>query len=525
MVEKMLAIGKNKNKTQKVFKNMVDQMLAMDKEPVIKKDPVVKKEPAVIKKEPVVKKEPVFNIPSNTPADIQQLSKEIAKLIDQKKPVTPEKLDSLIKSYSPSINNQLEKFESTAMTQTAKLDVLPFETQREQMFDCLIKEDFVNVDQKEKAEEKAEAKAKEGDEKSKPKPNSITYYHKKANPQIYLNDNCISVVNTKAIKFLLKSLDYSIKNIDVDKLITPLQVESNCWFNTFFVVFFLSDKGRKFSKALRHFMVTQKAPGSTQTIPSAKMRKTLMRFNLAIEASLVGHPIAYKLNTNSIFTSVVQSIPSQFKKIKSAMPKYKKAANPLVFYVNLMTYFKRNFGVTGIKTASIKLREPKDNLDEESQKYIVEQGYDLVFIEVYDQSSDRKYNKSKELKKPLKMSSGNMEYTLGGVIIRDTQKRHFCCACDINGKEYGFDGASFTRLSKFKWRRKLNTNAMWSFHGSVWQQAAGASVAAEDSMGEGGAKAGGAADSMGGAKKIVIGDPIMWNFMNGYQILFYYRTK
>ena len=71
------------------------------------------------------------------------------------------------------------------------------------------------------------------------------------------------------------------------------------------------------------------------------------------------------------------------------------------------------------------------------------------------------------------------------LITNDITKSHFACVLTINGTEYGFDGESLKKLNRFKWKNLLTENRNWTFKGS-------------------------------GTK---------WNFRNGYQQLFYYRTK
>ena len=75
--------------------------------------------------------------------------------------------------------------------------------------------------------------------------------------------------------------------------------------------------------------------------------------------------------------------------------------------------------------------------------------------------------------------------------MRDTKKRHFCAVLEIGGKQCGFDGASFRKLSEFNWKSLLNSDKDWTFEGSTWSGTT---------------------------------NDILWNFKNGYQILFYYRV-
>ena len=57
----------------------------------------------------------------------------------------------------------------------------------------------------------------------------------------------------KAVDLLVNNLN---KKIDCDKIIAPIQWQSNCWFNSGFMIYFVSDKGRKFNRYLREAMIT-----------------------------------------------------------------------------------------------------------------------------------------------------------------------------------------------------------------------------------------------------------------------------
>ena len=430
------------------------------------------------------KKEQPIVIPSSTPADIAELGREVSKHISQEKPISPEKMTEFIKSFSPSIHARLEQFNSSPLKgKKLTKEKPPLETQRNRMLDCLDEDALIS-------------KYQLGYNKQQEKNYEYTYLYDKQMPKIYVDGVCYPGKNLKSQKLLLKSLNESIKNVDVSKLVTPKQYASNCWFNSFFVVFFIGDKGRKFSKALRHLMITQRGPGEKTMIDSLKMRKTMFAFNLAIEASLTGNPIAYKINTNSFVVSLADSMPFMYKK---NMPKYNKASNPLDFYEKLMDYFKNVHNVKGISIGSyLNYRRSHDFTSPADIKFMTGKNSDLITIEVYDthkEDSGGDYNSSKHQNKPVKIAHDSKEYTLGAVVIRDTNRRHFCCVCDVNGKEYGFDGVSFRRLNPFEWRKLLNTNKTWTFEGSDWE---------------------------GGKDH---GKSILWNFMNGYQLLFYYRTK
>ena len=86
-----------------------------------------------------------------------------------------------------------------------------------------------------------------------------------------LNVNRFIVMNKK---FLLNNLKTS-KNINCGDIIPPKQVLSNCWFNTFFVTFFISDKGRKFFRYLRKSMITGILPNKEPIDKNMKQMRNI----------------------------------------------------------------------------------------------------------------------------------------------------------------------------------------------------------------------------------------------------------
>ena len=87
----------------------------------------------------------------------------------------------------------------------------------------------------------------------------------------------------------------------------PIQSQSNCWFNAFFVTFFVSDKGRKFFHFLRQLMIEGKQKDGSK-IPE-KICNAFALLNFGIDACLTGNKFAYELNTNSIIHELYKSIP------------------------------------------------------------------------------------------------------------------------------------------------------------------------------------------------------------------------
>ena len=114
---------------------------------------------------------------------------------------------------------------------------------------------------------------------------------------------------------------------------------------------------------------------------------------------------------------------------------------------------------------------------------------DIIVIHIHD-SESKKFKKSTEFKIP---NFESFHYKLDSVVIRDTKQQHFCCLIHMANDELAFDGESYSRLQPFKWKKLLNKKSLFTFPGSVFN----------------------------GQQN----NHIKWNFMNGYQLLFYYREK
>ena len=97
------------------------------------------------------------------------------------------------------------------------------------------------------------------------------------------NPYCVNYNDKKVTQLLLKNLKYS-KHLKVSRLIPPRQIMSNCWFNTMFVVFFFSDKGRKFFRFFRELMIIGKKANG-EKIPE-EIHKIFFVLNLFIDCLL-----------------------------------------------------------------------------------------------------------------------------------------------------------------------------------------------------------------------------------------------
>ena len=294
---------------------------------------------------------------------------------------------------------------------------------------------------------------------------------------------CVDRNDPRAQKVLLDNLKSS-GNIDCKSIVAPVQLRANCWFNTMFTCFFISDKGRKFFRFFRQLMIEGKVTGGTPINPQT-LSDTFFLLNASIEASYNQlhdegvKNLALAMDTNNIITRIYNSIPKNYR--SDVVLDVDLPNNPLDYYDAIMNY------LGGAKTRFLRVNY-KYYLGLVSGKNNVNADADCYCVEIYDDQT-----MGGEGERQLSFTTANgIKYVLDSVIIRDVDKYHFCAVITCGGVEYGYDGASMSRLNKFNWKRYLNKNKDWTFEGSNFN---------ED-------------------KKT----PILWNFTKSYQILFYYRA-
>jgi hypothetical protein len=295
--------------------------------------------------------------------------------------------------------------------------------------------------------------------------------------KINVRGKCYNYYERQSIQFLLKNLAAN-KHINVKKIITPIQSQANCWFNTMFVTFFVSDKGRKFFHFLRQLMIEGKQKDGS-IIPS-NLTNAFSLLNFAIEACLTGNKYAYELNTNSIIHDIYQNIPSSYKKQHSIIVDVDNAGNPLEYYKSIINYLNNN---------SILLMLVEDSDSSWREKIIhMTRGTThlphIIVLEVYDDKAGT-FNE-----KPRSFTVNEAKYVLDSSVVRDTTGQHFSATITCEGQQMGYDGMSFHRLVPLTWKDKLNKDFTWEFEGS---------------------------DNTDGT-------PLRWNYMKSYQLLMYYRS-
>jgi len=296
--------------------------------------------------------------------------------------------------------------------------------------------------------------------------------------QIGIKNKCYNYYSREAKKFLLQNLAAD-KHIDPKKIIPPIQSHSNCWFNAFFVTFFVSDKGRKFFHFLRQLMIEGNQQDGT-VIPE-KLRDAFALLNFGIDACLTGNEFAYKLNTNSIIHLLYNGISSSYREKYPYIVNVDEAGNPLLYYMSIINYLNNN------SIQILFIREAKNNWKDKLVEIMPNHTHlpHIIVLEVYEDDA-------KEFdKKPVSFTVNSGKYEIDSAVVRDISGQHFCATLTCEKKEYGYDGMSFHRLVTLDWKHKMNSNISWQFEGT----------------------------------KDYDGTSLEWNFMRSYQLLLYYRVK
>jgi len=360
-------------------------------------------------------------IPTSTPLNIRKVSNKIARKL-------------VSGSYAPTINQELVTLKS-----------IP----RKELLDCNMEAAF---------------KLKE--------PLQIGV------PGAVFGKKCYNYYTPEAQQFLLRNLAAD-KHINPKKIVPPIQLQSNCWFNTMFVTFFVSDKGRKFFHFLRQLMIEGKQQDGS-VIPD-KLRDAFALLNFGVDACLTGNEYAYKLNTNSIIHQIYKSMPQSYIQKYPYIVDVDQAGNPLLYYISIINY---------LNNSSIQILFIRDaNIDWKNKvvENVPKMGHlpHIIVLEVYDEVAGE-FNK-----KPVSFTVNEGKYEIDSAVIRDVSKQHFCATLTCEGKEMGYDGMSFHRLVSLDWKHKMNSNINWQFEGT----------------------------------KDYDGTPLEWNFMKSYQLLIYYRVQ
>jgi hypothetical protein len=295
-------------------------------------------------------------------------------------------------------------------------------------------------------------------------------------PGFIWGKTCYPYYSQIAKQYLLNNL-VSSKHIDVNNVIPPKQMQANCWFNSLFVMFFISDKGRKFFHFFRYLMIMGSLPKGIEM--PRKLKEAFALLNFGIDSCINGNKFAYELNTNAVIKKIYDFFPKDVLNKNPYITDVGEAGNPIKYYISIINYLNSSPLLLTLlnNTTNRWMSELKSKIYE-NKKYP-----HIVVLEIYKENAS--------IKKPERFNINEVEYVLDSAAVIDISKRHFCALITIEKVQYGFDGVSFEPIKRMEWKNKINRNINWEFPGTI-----------------------------GPDKKI-----LKWNFQKSYQMLIYYRNK
>ncbi len=305
---------------------------------------------------------------------------------------------------------------------------------------------------------------------------------------------CYPFAHPVAKKYLLKALAAN-KHMNPNHFVPPRQNDHNCWFNTMFVCFFVSDKGRKFFHAFRQMMIEGERvvrANVRERIEPASLREAFAVLNICVEASLTNNDVAQTLNTNRIIERIYVSLRDKVPPNESLYNVGEKG-NPLFYFDTIVRYLRLQY----VEMEHVLYRNQNDETFLHAVHHVLQQRAadsnakpaHVVAVRVADAASAHA-NKPMTLR--TKHRGKDVVYQLDSAILRNTPANggnHFAALFTCNGKEMAYDGSAVQRLEPMEWKRRLNADEAW-----------------------------GIGDRGHVSRKL-------YNFRNGYSILLYYRVK
>jgi hypothetical protein len=284
------------------------------------------------------------------------------------------------------------------------------------------------------------------------------------NQQIRINKGskmeCVDWESEAAQAAMLRNLKR--KHIDFGKVIAPAQIEENCWFNCYFMCFFISDKGRKFFRYLRQEMITGKYPSNKEHKKVATLRWPLFLLNYYIESSLLGRDdpenFAEQMNTNTLIREIGDILSRVNKNV--IMPG--KLGNPLNYYNMLTNYLTQT--TIYLIPASPKLLKKK-KMEKVIMKDLAQRGRVAQILAVVIAAGKNKGDF--ESTKTYMVGGKTYKYSLDSAMIFSSDRKQWCALITGDGKGYASDGSSFSRLTPYEWKSKINSDEEFSFEGST----------------------------------------------------------
>lgn len=305
-----------------------------------------------------------------------------------------------------------------------------------------------------------------------------------------MRKRCVYFTHPMAQKMMLDNLATQ-RDVDCGLIIAPIQAQANCWFNTMFVTFFISDMGRKFFQYFRAMMILGvKAPlidfgkdGATLdavkfvkeslgTWPSHlklpnELHRAFFLLNYAIEACITGNDVALSLNTNVIILEIHDAITKRVgsmeaKRLNISKPGLDQLGDPWLYYTSIMNYLSDNT----IRFWEIEMTEDNgddfdfygDIVDRLSDKE-VEKIPHMIYVQLIQSMKNNIHTNGVSIPRVINATLDDglrVSYELDSGLLNDNNRNeHVTCVLTCNGKGYAYDGQSFTRLVSCDWKNDL----------------------------------------------------------------------
>jgi hypothetical protein len=238
----------------------------------------------------------------------------------------------------------------------------------------------------------------------------------------FIKEECVSRNSYYGMIQELRNLHFSQNSLfDDDNNNIPIQKNNNCWFNTFIIAVFLSDKGREYSKYLRYLMIRGI---DYKKNPLEKEFKIAMKeLNTLIDTKFIGDGanVITKLNKSGYDTK---------------LGGFSDPADTLNYIVDKFNWNNKQPYYTVVLPELGNV----NNNDE------------LIMLQLQPISNEVNTIM-------LEISFNDNTYVLDCIMIFGYVKRnHWACAFTYNGEEYFHDGFSTPHITKINWSSMLDKN-------------------------------------------------------------------
>jgi hypothetical protein len=273
-------------------------------------------------------------------------------------------------------------------------------------------------------------------------------------------EKCVDWESKEAQSVMLRNLKK--KHLDFGKIVAPANIDKNAWFNCFFMNFFISDKGRKFFRIFRYQMIMGKYPTGETGPKLNALRWPLFLLNYYIDASTMGkddpQAFAEQMNTNALIKEIGM-ILQPYHGDKATMPG--SEGNPINYY-SILLNFLGSVPIMMIKGLPKRLRNTK-SINKFLGKKITGTGRaPHIVVILVKEGNETPLNKSYE----ITVDTTVYKYSLDSATVLSLDRKHWVSLISGNKRDYAFDGASFSRLTPYEWKNKINTVDEFSFEGS-----------------------------------------------------------